>query len=156
MWPKVARLSPCGCWLKSGHVDCVSTDCVFHTAKLKKAQWSREEIFSLATKGAYHSLTRQTGDQLQLWTNCRMKAGMILLVTMMVISISSATMNVGTFWFAQNNGKFVPRKPYSMTAEFQPLDLIGSNQNPEQVRRPQRPWWWTEDFNRFWATHLWL
>merc|ERR1712241_13692 len=47
-------------------------------------------------------------------TQEEMKFFIVSMVLLFSASISSATMNVGTFWFAQNNGKYFPLKPYTI------------------------------------------
>merc|ERR1712062_769835 len=43
-----------------------------------------------------------------------MKLFLMSMVLLLSASMTSATMNVGTFWFAQNNGKYYPLKPYTI------------------------------------------
>ena len=51
-----------------------------------------------------------------------MKFFLLSIVLLASLSMISATMNVGTFWFAQNNGKFYPLKPYTMLRTELELD----------------------------------
>merc|ERR1712223_499938 len=47
-------------------------------------------------------------------TEGEMKLFLMSMVLLLSASMTSATMNVGTFWFAQNNGKYYPLKPYTI------------------------------------------
>lgn len=57
----------------------------------------------------------------------------VLVFVSFTMMVSLATMNVGTFWFAQNNGKFFPIKPYN-NLQFRggPRRQIQQQQIPQQ------------------------
>ena len=69
-----------------------------------------------------------------------------LAVLIVVLSTAMATMNVGTFWFAQNNGKFYPVKPYPMSRggnaalQYENSDY----EDPSTELRIGGPKWWTD------------
>ena len=71
-----------------------------------------------------------------------MKLFLMSMVLLLSASMTSATMNVGTFWFAQNNGKYYPLKPYTIlkAEEENARNLIKQRQ---EVRQQHYPNWWT-------------
>ena len=85
-----------------------------------------------------------------------MKLILLFMVLLVSALMTSATMNVGTFWFAQNNGKFYPvggsgNGYYDQISSRS--DLEGGNGNrlqeqEQEVRQLLSSNWWNH-FN-FW------
>ena len=75
----------------------------------------------------------------------------LILVTLLIsVTMIDATMNVGTFWFMQNNqGKFLknlPRRPEDYGPPLAKIQDPGPQQD-EEVRKPFHLWW---DYFRKW------
>ena len=75
----------------------------------------------------------------------------LILVTLLIsVTMIDATMNVGTFWFMQNNqGKFLknlPRRPEDYGPPLATIQDPGPQQD-EEVRKPFHLWW---DYFRKW------
>ena len=82
-----------------------------------------------------------------------------LILVLALITAIHATMNVGTFWFMQNNGKFLRNLPIMRARqndrlEFQRNQDVSMNpieehqHEEEEVRRTPFPLWW-DDFRKW-------
>ena len=74
------------------------------------------------------------------------------LVILLMGVATHATMNVGTFWFTQNNGKFLRKLPLlrqKYVARVPKIALDGPLVKPiEEVRSPFQDLWW-DDFRKW-------
>ena len=76
----------------------------------------------------------------------------VFLVILLMGMATNATMNVGTFWFTQNNGKFLRKLPL-LRQEFVASEPKIAFENPmikpiEEVRSPFQNLWW-DDFRKW-------
>ena len=69
-----------------------------------------------------------------------MKLFLVSMVLLFSASMTSATMNVGTFWFAQNKGKVYPLKPYTIL-KSEEENARNHLQQQQEVRQPYPNWW---------------
>lgn len=95
-------------------------------------------------------------------TKSQLIVGALVFVSFSMMA-SMATMNVGTFWFAQNNGKFFPLKPYNnllfrggprrqIQQQQIPTQFNSNNNQVDPVQAKVRPTgsrllpqsWWTD------------
>ena len=70
-----------------------------------------------------------------------MKLFIVSMVLLFSASMTPATMNVGTFWFAQNNGKYFPLKPYTILKSEDENARNLLNKQLQEVREPIPNWW---------------
>ena len=77
----------------------------------------------------------------------------VFLVILLMGIVTKATMNVGTFWFTQNNGKFLRKLP-RLRQEFMaripkiPVEDTKLDLPVEEVRSPFQNLWW-DDFRKW-------